>query len=118
MSAAIDTFLKNIAKDLPGLISNVNASLATAGTSLPALEKAAGAMINDAVNDPGMTFPQVVVDGAEVAFAADPMMVLAIAVGYALYSSGVVKSADQGFFDKLDASRGEGSPYAPGFSGG
>lgn len=108
----LNDFLGKIASDLPGLMTKVNASLATAGTSLPALEKAASSMIHDALSDPAATLPKVLVDGAEIAFAANPPVAMAIAIGYALFASGIAQPADQAFFDRLDASKGDGNPYS------
>jgi hypothetical protein len=107
----IDDLLGKLAADIPGLVTQVNDSLAPAGTSLPALEKAVTAMIHEAVTSPGTTLPKVLVDGAEVAFAADPVVAIGLSIGYALFASGIAQPADQAFFDHLDATKGDGNPY-------
>jgi len=92
--SALDDLLAKISADIPTLVTKANASLATVGTSLPALEGAVKTMAKDAFSDPAASLPKIIVDGAEVAFAADPMVGLGISVAYALFSSGIMKPAD------------------------
>lgn len=90
----INTVLTLVAKDLPGSIAKANATLGTVGTSIPALEKAAKQMAEDAFSDPGATIPQVLEAGVSVAFAANPIVGIIATLVIGAFTSGLVKPAD------------------------
>lgn len=89
--SVVGNILKTIGDDLPAVLVKIDASLATKGTSLQDLEAAASAMVAKAMEDPAATVLTVVVDGAEIAFPAQAML---IGIGMALIQSGLLKPAD------------------------